>query len=174
MSMLIMGIIGFLNLLGEATWIRQLAIAHVTPNLSLILIVFWGILQGSQRGRRLGIWIGLLQDFLFCKVIGVYGLLYYMIGHISGYFNKDFHQGHFILPLAILAGADFLYGMLQYFIYCFFAGDLQLGFYLLHKILPELCYTLLISVPIYPLIQLLNRSTRKIDHWIQNGKDRKA
>lgn len=174
MSAFIVGVLGLLNLLGEATWLRRLAIVTITPNLSLILIVFWAILNGSEKGRRLGIWIGLLQDFMFCDVIGIYGLLYYIIGHFSGYFNKDFYRGHFILPLVVVIGADLLYGIFQYFIYCFFSGDLYFGFYLLHKILPEVCYTALVSVPLYPLVRLLHRGTKKLDDLIQSGKDRKA
>lgn len=174
MSMVIVCLIGLFNLLGESTWLQQCSIMGIIPNLSLILVVYWAFLQGSDRGRRLGLWVGLLQDILFCQVIGFYGLVYYAIGHVCGYFNKDFYRGHFILPLSVLVGADLLYGLIQYMIYCFFDGDLNIGFYLLHRILPEICYTALVGLPLYPVIRLLSHGTKRIDYWLQSGKDKEA
>ena len=163
MSQLLAGVIGFLLLLGEGTWLHYAELASITPNLTLIFVVLWGLLKGSRRGRYLGLALGLLQDFLFCRYIGFYGMVYYLLGHSSGYFQKDFYQSHAILPLLIVAGADLIYGFLQYLVYCFFAGDLAIVYYLLHRILPEMCYTAMISVILYPLVCWLSRMTEKID-----------
>lgn len=163
MSMILVFLIGFLNLLGEATWLRSLTIINIAPNLSLILVVVWGILQGNTRGRILGMWIGLLQDILFCRFIGFYALIYYLLGHFSGYFNKDFYQENFLLPLAVVVVSDLIYGLLQYLIYHFFLGDLQIGYYFLHRILPEVCYTALVCLPLYPLLRLLSHGMKRID-----------
>ena len=173
MSMMLVGILGFLNLMIEATWLHRVAIFEITPNLSLILVVFWGILQGSQRGRRLGLWIGLLQDFLFCRVLGYYGLVYYLLGHVSGFFNKDFYQGHYILPITVVAGADFIYGLIQYFIFGFLTGDLAFGVHMVRRILPEVCYTTMVSLPLYPLNRLASYGIRQLDRWIQSRKGKR-
>ena len=172
MSRIIVVVIGLVNLLGEATWLHRVAIFDIVPNLSMILIVFWGILQGGEHGRRLGLVVGLLQDILFCRVIGFYGLVYYLIGHISGFFNRDFDKRHFILSLTVVAAADLAYGILHYLIYCFFQGNLDIGYYFMRRVLPEVCYTALISVPLYPLARLLSRAINGIDRWLQSGKDK--
>ncbi|MFQ9802362.1 MAG: rod shape-determining protein MreD [Clostridia bacterium] len=86
----------------------------VIPNLSLILIVSYGILEGEKRGRGLGLFIGLTQDFLFFHTASFTGLLYYYIGHLSGYFNKDFYKENYILPLFLLAAGDLLYSLVCY------------------------------------------------------------
>lgn len=172
MSMLVICLIGLLTLLAEATWLHQVAVFGIMPNLSLILVVFWGMLQGSERGRRLGLWMGLLQDFLFCEVIGFYGLVYYLLGHFSGYLKRDFDKRHYILPLAVVSGADFLYGLLHYGIYYFFAGNLNIGFYLKLKILPEMCYTALISLPLYLLLYLLSKGLDRLEGWLKSGKEK--
>ena len=172
MSTIVIFIIGLLTLLLEATWLHQVAIFEIMPNMSLILVVFWGILQGCSRGRKFGLWIGLLQDILFCDVIGFYGLIYYLFGHISGYFHQDFSKGHYILPLAVVSGADLLYGLLHYIVYFFFSGNLDIAFYLKQKIVPEVCYTTLISLPIYFLLYLLSQGLGKIDGWFKKGKEK--
>ena len=172
MSMLIICIIGMLTLLLEATWLHQVAIFEITPNLSLLLVVFWGILQGSERGRRLGLWMGLLQDFLFCKVVGFYGLIYYLLGHFCGYYKQEFYKGHYILPFIIVSGADFFYGLLHYVFYYFFQGNLNIGFYLQEKILPEMFYTALISLPIYFLLYLLSKGFNCLEGWFKRGKEK--
>ena len=173
MSMLIICIIGMFVLLLEATWLRQVAIFEIAPNLSLILVVFWSILQGSDRGRRFGLWIGLLQDFLFCKVIGFYGLVYYVLGHVCGYFKRDFYKGHYILPFLIVSAADLIYGMLHYVFYGFFQGKLNIGFYLQEKILPEMFYTALISLPFYLVLYLLSRGLEHFERFLKSGKEKK-
>lgn len=170
MSSLILYLIGFFCLISEATWLHRAAILDIMPNLTLILVVYWGILQGSQKGRRLGLWMGLLQDLLFCRAVGFYGMLYYGFGHISGYLNHDFYQGHFILPLTAVTGLDLVYGLLHYLIFCFFQGDLNIGFYWQQRIIPEICYTAMISVPLYPLMRLLSKSITRMDLWLKSGK----
>lgn len=168
---IILGLIGLLTILFESTCLHHIALLDIQPNLSLILVVFWGILQGSEKGRRLGLWIGLIQDFLFCQIVGFYGLIYYLLGHCCGLLKQDFYKGHCILPLAIVSAADFLYGILHYIFYQFFQGNLNLIFYLQKKILPEMFYTALISLPIYLLLRLLSRGLTHIKSWRSSGKE---
>lgn len=168
---IILGLIGLLIILFESTCLHHIALLDIQPNLSLIFVVFWGILQGSEHGRRFGLWMGLLQDFLFCKIIGFYGLLYYLIGHCCGYFKQDFHKGHFILPLIIVAAVDFIYGILHYIMHHFLRGNLNFVFYLREKILPEMFFTALISVPFYLLIRLLSSCLDHMKTWRKSGKE---
>ncbi len=172
MSTLIICFIGMFTLLFEATWLHQVAIFEITPNLSLILVVFWSMLQGSEQGRRLGLWVGLLQDFLFCRLIGFYGLIYYLLGHICGYLNQDFYKGHYILPLVIVSAADFMYGLLHYIFYYFFQGNLNLGFYMQQKILPEMFYTALISLPIYLMLFFLSKGLNRMKFLLKGRKEK--
>ena len=168
---IIMGLIGLLTVLFESTCLHHVSIFEIQPNLSLILVVCWGILQGNETGRRFGIWIGLLQDFLFCKIVGFYGLIYYLLGHCCGYFKQDFHKGHFILPIVIVSVADFLYGIIHYVFYQFFQGNLDFTFYLQKTILPEMFYTSLISLPIYVGMRLLSRGFIHIKSLRNSGKE---
>ena len=79
MSMLLICFIGTFVVLLEATWLHQVAIFEIIPNLSLIFVVHWSILRGSINGRQFGLWIGFLEDFLFHEIVGFYGLIYYNI-----------------------------------------------------------------------------------------------
>ena len=171
MSMLLICFIGMMVVLLEATWLHQVAIFEIVPNLSLILIVHWGLLQGSARGRRLGLWIGLLEDFLFHKVVGFYGLIYYLLGHLCGLLKRDFYKGHYILPLLLVAAGDFIYGILHYLLLYFLQGNLHFAFYLTNKILPEMFYSAVCSVPIYFLLFTLSKCLEKIKNATQRRKE---
>lgn len=162
MRALIMGFAALLCVGAEATVLRGVALRGIVPNLSLILVVSYASLRGSQGGRCLGLFIGLVQDILFFSTVGFYGLLYYLIGFFSGFFCRDFNRGSYPLLLGVIAGADFLYGVINYIFLCLFKGDLHIGYYLLHRILPELCYTALAALPLCGLTALLNAGIERL------------
>ena len=171
MSMLLICFIGTFVVLLEATWLHQVAIFEIIPNFSLIFVVHWSILQGSVRGRRFGLWIGLLEDFLFHKIVGFYGLIYYLLGHLCGWMRRDLYKGHYILPLIIIAVADFVYGVLHYLLYCFLQGNLDFGFYVINKILPEMFYSTIVSLPVYFLLLLFSKSLERIKKATKGGRE---
>ena len=172
MSTFFICFIGMLAVLLEATWLHQVAIFETIPNLSIILVVHWSILQGCVRGRRLGLWIGLLEDFLFHKIVGFYSLFYYLLGHLCGLMKRDFSKGHFILPLMIVTAADLFYGLLHYMLYGFFQGNLNLGFYLKNRILPEMFYSAIVSLPIYFILLILSKYLDRIKVAISGRKEK--
>lgn len=164
MSMLLICFIGILVVVLEATWLHQVAIFEIIPNLSLIFVVHWSILRGSINGRQFGLWIGFLEDFLFHEIVGFYGLIYYLLGHLCGRMKHDFYKGHYILPLFIVMVADFVYGLLHYLLHCFLQGKLNFGYYVVNKILPELFYSAIISLPIYFILFLISK-------WLEHAKE---
>ena len=147
MRILMMGLLSLLCVFAQSTVCHAIEIRGVIPNLSLILIVSYGILEGKKRGRGLGLFIGLTQDFLFFHTAGFTGLLYYYIGHLSGYFNKDFYKENYIVPLFLLAAGDLLYSLVCYFFLYLLPGDTRFLLYLQRIIIPELVYTAIFALP---------------------------
>lgn len=55
MRILMMGLLSLLCVFAQSTVCHAIEIRGVIPNLSLILIVSYGILEGKKRGRGLGL-----------------------------------------------------------------------------------------------------------------------
>ncbi|MCF0136510.1 MAG: rod shape-determining protein MreD [Lachnospiraceae bacterium] len=162
-SALIFSFLGWLCVLSESTWLHALKAGGVIPCLSLISVISCGILLKSEKGRLVGLITGLIQDLLFCRVLGFYACIYYLIGHAAGYLSRDMSRDLLILPVLLVPAADLLLGFLQYLIYGFFSGDLAFGSHLLHTILPEMVYSTLITLILYPLWRLLSQFTHFLD-----------
>ncbi len=155
MSLLISSIIGLLILLFESSTLHALSLNGVMPNLTLMFIIFYAVLNGKEKGRRLGLILGLLQDLLFCPVLGFYGMLFFFLGHLSGFLTSDLTDTDLLIPLSLLGLSDLIYGLVSYLIFGFFQGNIHFFAFLLHRILPELIYTLILGIVLFPLLRLL-------------------
>jgi len=156
-------VIGLLTMLFESTALHAFEIAGVIPNLTLILIFSCGFVKGPVFGRRLGLVLGLMLDILFSKVIGFYGLLYFLLGHFSGVLAGVVDTGQLYVPALAVFGFDFALGLISWFFLRLLAGGGNFTYYLTGTILPEAVYTTIVMVPLYLLhrfvLLLLERFT---------------
>lgn len=133
----------------------QLAYGRVVPNLLILLISTYGLMRGEYSGIFLGFFGGLLLDIFFMDVLGFYALVYMLIGYFNGRLNIYYIHDDFKLPLAAIAGSNLAILLVDYVFFYLLNGIFDFGGYLLHTVLPELIYTLGISVVLYPLLVVL-------------------
>lgn len=145
----------------------------ILPNLSLIFTVSFAICDGSQTGRRLGLIVGLLQDIIFFKYIGFYGLIFYLLGHFAGEVSERFSNDHFLFSMAVILGADAIYCLVSCFFLKILGGDLRFKAFLLETMLPEICYTGLVAMPLFALNQLLSRGLKAMEASIRASIDKR-
>ncbi len=170
----VMGILAFLMICAESTVLHGIEIYGMIPNLSLCMVVSCSLLFGSAFGRRLGIFVGLCQDILFLDILGFYTLLYFLLGQAAGLFKNGFDQNNLLLSVGITALFDLLYSFVCYFFMHFFQGRINILYFLTHTILPEVCYTLIASIPVYFLVRWfgnrLDRMSERHRHQDADGK----
>lgn len=133
----------------------------ITPNLLIALTVSYGLMKGRKSGLFTGLFCGLVQDILFGRVLGFYTLLYLVIGYLNGCFNKLFYPEDIKLPLAATAISDLVYNLAIYFFLFLFRGRFQIGYYTLHIIMPEMVYTTLITLVLFPIVLKINQHIEK-------------
>ena len=171
---IIMGLLAFFLICVESTVLHRIEIYGIVPNLSLCMVVSCSLLFGSTFGRRLGILVGLCQDILFLDILGFYTLLYFLLGQAAGIFKNGFDQNSLLLSLGITALFDLLYSFICYFFMHFFQGRIDVFYFLTHTILPELCYTLIASIPVYFWVrwvgERLDRMSERHRHQDSDGK----
>lgn len=142
----------------QTTVFRAISLGGIVPNLLLIIVVSSGIMSGESYGLTTGFVCGLLCDIFFGSFLGFYALLYMYIGFVNGLFHRSFFAGNYVLPLSLLIGSDFFYGISCYLLMFLFRSRFAFLYYFMHRILPELIYTIVAALLIYPLI--LKISTR--------------
>lgn len=79
------------------------------------------------------------------------------IGYTNGKFNRLFFPDDIKLPLLLIFLSDLAYGLLYYITLFLMRSRFQIDFYFLHIILPEIVYTLLMTLLLYPLILWINK-----------------
>lgn len=147
----------------QTTVFQSLSLADVAPNLLLIVTVAYGYMGGEKEGIWVGLLCGLLMDLFFGSVIGLYALILMIIGYLNGILNKIYYTDDLIIPLIIISVSDLIYNFLYYITEFLLRGRLNFFFYVHRIILPEVVYTVLVSVVLYKLLHTLNGYLCSID-----------
>lgn len=87
----------------------------------------------------------------------------------NGVFHRVFYQNDIKLPLALITVSDLLYSFVCYVLLFLLRGRFQFGFYFKSVILPEIVYTIFVTVFLYPVILLLNRTPDDADKGVTTG-----
>ena len=145
-----------------ATYILQcsvfpaLAVANIKPNLMLVVTASFGFMRGPREGMLVGFASGLLIDIQYGDMIGFYALIYLLAGYINGMFEQMYFDEDIKLPLFLIAGSDFIYGVAVYFLMFLLRSDFNFLYYLNRIIIPEAIYTIVITLVLYPLLLYIN------------------
>lgn len=139
--------------------------SDITPNLMIIVTASYGFMFGDRKGMCIGLVCGLLSDIYFGPLIGFEAGVYAVIGYFSGKFQKILYVEDLAFPLSLIAVCDFVYGFLTFVFLFAMRNRLFMRAFLMQRMLPEMVYTLLAALPLYPLLRFLyNRYMRKKHH----------
>jgi len=141
----------------QSAMFHYLKLAGIMPNLLLILVVSTAYMRGKMSGLLIGFFSGLLVDLMFGSyVVGLYALLYLLIGYVMGFTNKVYSNDDYTLPIVFVAISNFAYGFFYYVFEFLLRGRLNFLFYLRRFILPEIIYTVAVSIFLYKLLHMIN------------------
>jgi rod shape-determining protein MreD len=151
----------------QSTVFTALSFAGIIPNLLIVLTSSFGFMRGEKEGLLIGFFCGILCDVFFGGILGFYALLYMYIGYINGKFCGIFYPEDIKLPIALIVISDLSYGILCYVLLFLLKGKAQFPFYFIKVILPEMLYTIVVTMFLYPLILKLNQ-------WMEEKEKRSA
>lgn len=141
----------------QTTVFKGVAFGSIVPNLMIILTASFGFMRGEKTGLIMGFSCGLLCDIFFGNVLGLNAMIYMYIGYTNGKFNRIFYPDDIKLPLGLILVSDLIYGFLYYTVLFLMRGRFQINYYFVRIILPEVVYTILVTLFLYPLILWLNK-----------------
>lgn len=155
------GIIIIICFLCQTTVFHFMKLAGVVPNLLLIVTMSFGLMRGRREGLLVGFFSGLLVDMFFGSVMGAYALIYMTLGYVNGFFHRIYYVEDVLLPMLMITLNDFLYNISVYIIFFMLRNKLNFMDYLSDIILPEMMYTILITLFFYKLLVRINLRLKK-------------
>lgn len=151
----------------QTTTFQTLSFAGITPNFMIIVVAAFGLMRGKREGMYIGFICGLLIDIFCGFYLGVYALLYMYVGYLTGLFQKRFYPEDIKLPLLLISASDFVANLFIYVVLFLTRSRYDFGYYFMNVIIPELVYTMVITIFLY-LILL------KINQKLENYEKRRA
>ena len=121
----------------QTTVFRFFDFGGITPNFLIILTASYGFMRGDKSGILVGFFCGLLIDVFFGTYIGFFALIYMYIG--------------------------FVIGFVCYVLMFMFRTRFNIGYYMMHVIVPEIIYTTIVSIFYYPIILRINTKLEEIE-----------
>jgi len=133
------------------------------PNLLLILTFSFGFIHGKNAGMFYGVISGLLLDLFYSGPFGFYTLIYVWIGYFNGIFTKYYYEDYITLPLILSVANGLWYCMYIYVFRFLIRGRLNLPYYFIKIMLPEIIFTVVTTLLIYRIFLMFNRHLEEIE-----------
>ncbi|TFG59435.1 MAG: rod shape-determining protein MreD [Spirochaetales bacterium] len=96
----------------QTTLLRKLSILGATPDLSLILLVFFANTLGSMRAQVTGFLGGIVEDVLSLSPLGFHTLIKTITGYLFGITKGKIFIDPIIIPIVLVLVASFLKAVL--------------------------------------------------------------
>ena len=141
----------------QSTVFPAISMGGVVPNIFIIIASTYGFMRDETEGLMAGFFCGILCDVFYGNILGFYALLYMMIGFINGKFSRIFYPEDIKLPMALITLSELSFSTVCYILLFLLNGRLNVLWYFMHLILPELIYTILVTLVLYPVILFVNQ-----------------
>ena len=147
----------------QSTVFQALSFASISPNLMIVVVSAFGFMRGKKEGLWIGFFTGLLLDVFTGSILGFYALIYMHVGYFNGFFRKMFYPEDIKLPMLLIAVSDFSCSLIIYFLLFLFRGKFDILYYLLNIMIPELVYTMVVTIFLYFIILKINQKLETIE-----------
>ena len=145
-------ILALICFLLQTSLFSYLRLADITPNLLIILTVTTAISCGKLDGMMIGLLCGLMYDLTFGHLFGMFTLLYILVGYFCGLTAHLYYKDDLTYPLVSVALSDLFYGIYVYVLSFLTRGRLDIFFYFRRIILPEMAYTVILTIFVYRIL----------------------
>ena len=169
LRVVLVGILVIISYVFQTTCSSVLSMGVAAPNLLMIFVCSYALLRGKKEGMYVGFATGILVDLFFgyYDVVGINAFLYMMIGFMIGFFHDLLYLEDILIPISVVGVCDFTYNFIYYVITFLLRNKLDFGYYLRAIILPEVIYTVFLTIFIYRLLMYLNK---KLETFEKRGE----
>ena len=134
----------------------------VYPNLMVILVFSFGFIRGSAWGMGYGLIAGLLMDLSSGGPLGFHTLIFIWMGYVNGICTKYYYEDYITLPLILSVVNGLWYSLYIYVFRFLIRGRLNLPYYFIKIMLPEIIFTAVTTLLVYRLFLSASRRLEDI------------
>ena len=167
MRILVITMILFISNILQSTVFDMIRIRGISPNFNVIIIVSFALLRGSKEGTIIGFFSGLLMDMVFSTSRGYLAIVGACIGYFCGKFHKDFYKENLVLPFILTLISTTINGFAVSLPFLF-RGKINYIYFIKNIILPEIIYTVILSIIVYQLVYVINEQIEKNEKTKRN------
>jgi len=133
------------------------------PNLLLIFVFTFGFIYGSEAGLYYGVAAGVLLDLSGGGPFGFYTLIYCYMGYLNGICTKYYYEDYITLPLVLCVFNELAYNLYIYVFRFLLRNRLDFWYYFKEIIIPELIFTVVVTLFVYRLFLFSSRKLEELD-----------
>ena len=148
----------------QTNWPEWLRFQDVSPDIIIVLVVYFAIAFGEERAMFTGLIGGLYQDVAVNTTLGHHVLCYVFVGYTMGRLATRLISEHAAVKTGLVLVASFFQGM--FFITIQYALQPQRGvlYPLLNTVVPIAFYSAIITPLVFFLVdRVFHRRTRMTD-----------
>jgi rod shape-determining protein MreD len=133
--------------------VSEVPVFGVNVDLTLLLVVFVGLLGGSMLGAAAGFAVGLLVDLVLLQTLGLTSLVFTVIGYWAGRLRELRDPQAALTPL-LVGAAGSAAALVGYSLFEFLLGvDAPVSFELLRQIVLGTLVNAIVSLPVFSLVR---------------------
>ncbi len=150
MRVVVLFLIAFLGVVLRDTVFNGLSVAGGKPDFVLIMVVYFSIFRGSVQGGCLGLALGLMEDLMTGRFIGINAICKGLIGFLCGYSERNLRKNNFFVPIVAVLIATFGNAVLYFMFTVLIGGNVGLSTMLLSSV-PDAVYNMCFSPVFYAI-----------------------
>ena len=151
----LVGAIVFVAALLQVTLVASVDVAGGAADLLLLVLVAVALLRGSLTGAVAGFFGGLLVDVTTLDTLGVWALLYALIGYWTGRYGETTGRDRGHAPLVAVLVATVAVAYAGYGLHFLIGDDVSARRALFDTLLPTIALNLLLGRPVFALCRSL-------------------
>jgi rod shape-determining protein MreD len=158
-------ILFFVALVLNETLMPAIAIGGVSPNLLIYFVVFTALFRNPAVAAFTAAAIGLCDDLLIGRYIGLSILSYAFTGYFTAYFRNRFYQENLLMPIIFVFGGSLLAGSLYMVFSQLMPLALPPGTTFVFNVLPQALYDAALTWAVYiPMQFFLQRDQARREY----------
>lgn len=122
---------------------------NVLPNTGLILVVSFSIYCGKNKGAIIGFIVGILQDIIFGRIVGLNASVYMITGYLVGLINRKVFKENLLIPFTLTAVATVFCESIILLLLYLLGYRIELFNFLKKMLVIEVLYNSIFSVIVY-------------------------
>lgn len=150
MRVVVLFLVAFFGIVLRDTVFNGLSVAGGKPDFVLVIVVFFAIFRGSVQGGFLGIALGLMEDLMTGRFIGINAICKGLIGLLAGYSERNLQKNNFFVPIVAVLIATMGNAVLYFMFSVLIGGNVGLNTMLLSNI-PDAVYNMCFSPVFYAI-----------------------